>query len=208
MRDEHPYNPLEKRNIGNSVADALLSRQIEQLPLPVSFIGAGVYAIYYKGPFEHYAPIAERNRERCVLPIYVGKAVSPGSRKGGALEVTDKPVLFGRINEHAESIMLSSNLNVADFYAQYLVVDDIWIPFGETMLIQRFTPLWNHVLDGFGNHDPGKGRYEQKISSWDTVHPGRVWATRLQPNKPLDFWLEAIEKYMSKLGPILPDIQP
>jgi len=34
------------------------------------------------------------------------------------------------------------------------------------------------ALDGFGNHDPGKGRYEQAKSDWDIIHPGRVWAER------------------------------
>jgi len=33
--------------------------------------------------------------------------------------------------------------------------------------------------DGFGNHDPGSGRYNQKRSVWDQVHPGRSWATRM-----------------------------
>jgi hypothetical protein len=27
------------------------------------------------------------------------------------------------------------------------------------MLIKMFNPLWNKVLDGFGNHDPEKGHY-------------------------------------------------
>lgn len=46
-----------------------------------------------------------------------------------------------------------------------------------------FRPVWNMVIDGFGNHDPGSGRYNQKISSWDTLHPGRSWAMKLQPGK-------------------------
>lgn len=36
-------------------------------------------------------------------------------------------------------------------------------------------------MDGFGNHDPSKGRYNQQISQWDTIHPGREWATQLKP---------------------------
>ena len=59
-------------------------------------------------------------------------------------------------------------------------MDDIWIPLAESLLIERFEPLWNRAIDGFGNHDPGKGRYEQKMSPWDTMHPGRSWATRLK----------------------------
>jgi hypothetical protein len=29
------------------------------------------------------------------------------------------------------------------------------------------------AVDGFGNHDPGKGRYKQARSDWDVIHPGR-----------------------------------
>jgi len=45
-----------------------------------------------------------------------------------------------------------------------------------------FNPLWNRLLDGFGNHDPGKGRYNQMRSAWDVVHPGCSWADRCAPN--------------------------
>lgn len=34
------------------------------------------------------------------------------------------------------------------------------------------------LIDGFGNHDPGKGRYNQMRSRWDTLHPGRSWAVK------------------------------
>ena len=50
----------------------------------------------------------------------------------------------------------------------------------EAALIKLHRPLWNSCLDGFGNHDPGKGRYEQARSDWDVIHPGRNWADRLK----------------------------
>lgn len=185
-------------NLGESVADALLARPVEKLPLTESFVGAGVYAIYYGGPYEPYARISEWNREVYRQPIYVGKAVPSGARKG--LVSTARPVLFKRISEHAETLNAANNLSVSDFFCQYLVVDDIWIPLGESLLIQRFSPLWNQVLDGFGNHDPGKGRYNQQKSAWDTLHPGRTWADRCRPNeKTADHWLSLIEKYMDDM---------
>lgn len=49
----------------------------------------------------------------------------------------------------------------------------------EAALIKLHKPLWNSCVDGFGNHDPGKGRYEQAKSDWDVLHSGRVWADRL-----------------------------
>jgi hypothetical protein len=62
------------------------------------------------------------------------------------------------------------------------VVEDIWIPLGENLLIAHFQPAWNLLLDGFGNHGPGGGRYKGERPSWDTVHPGRAWADRCEPN--------------------------
>jgi hypothetical protein len=71
---------------------------------------------------------------------------------------------------------------LSDFKCRYLVVDDIWIPLAESLLIAMFLPLWNYRLDGFGNHDPGVGRYNQQRSAWDEIHPGRPWAAKLKPN--------------------------
>lgn len=52
----------------------------------------------------------------------------------------------------------------------------------EASAISLYRPLWNTLIDGFGNHDPGSGRYNQMRSRWDTLHPRRAWADRLQPN--------------------------
>jgi len=185
MKTEIPYNPLDKRNLGVSVADALLARPVVDLPPPDRFIGAGIYAIYYAGDFAPYAPISSANAKgNFGKPIYVGKAVPAGARKGGfGLDADPGTVLYNRLAEHAQSIkQASTNLNLADFKCRYLVVDDIWIPLGESLLIQMFTPIWNHVVDGFGNHDPGGGRYNQQRSPWDMIHPGRSWAEKCQPN--------------------------
>ena len=80
---EQPYNPLDKRHLAESVANALLGRAIYPLPPPEPFVGAGIYAIYYIGNFPSYGRIAEPNREgRSEAPIYIGKAVPPGAQKG------------------------------------------------------------------------------------------------------------------------------
>ena len=60
---------------------------------------------------------------------------------------------------------------------------DIWIPLGESLLIELKQPLWNVVIDGFGNHDPGAGRAFGRQSLWDTIHPGRHWTVKLPPNE-------------------------
>lgn len=201
MQVEPPYNPLNKKNLGVSVADALLARNVEPLRLSEPFIGAGIYALYYVGNFPTYKPIAEANQNgQFKAPIYVGKAVPAGARKGGyGMDVSPGTVLYKRLMEHAESVEQTQNLDVKDFYCRYLAVDDIWIPLGESLLIEMFSPLWNMLIDGFGNHDPGKGRYNQQCSTWDVIHPGRPWAAKLQPNKrSTQEILEQVQEFLSK----------
>ncbi len=165
---------LDKKNLGISVAEAMLNKPISPLPPGERFIGAGIYAIYYVGGFPPYARIAERNRDESFdAPIYIGKAMPAGARRGGGLGVTTGPVLFRRLSEHAQSIDQASNLELSDFFCRYLVVDDIWIPLGESLLIESFAPVWNSTVEGFGNHDPGSGRYNSQKPLWDMVHPGR-----------------------------------
>lgn len=179
-----PFNPLEKRSLAESVVQALLKRPCHPLPPSDPFVGAGIYALYYSGPFPPYEPIAQKNSGgRCEQPIYVGKAVPQGARKGRfGLDPCLGDVLFRRLKEHAQSIEQAENLELADFSCRYLIVDEIWIPLAEQFLIEVFSPIWNVVIDGFGNHDPGAGRYNQKKSAWDVLHPGRPWAAKLQPS--------------------------
>ena len=176
-----PFYPLDKRNLGESVADAALHSPLHSLP-PEPFVGAGVYLLYYTGEHPIYQRLVQANSEKMLYPIYVGKAVPAGARKGGlGLNVDHGLALYNRLNEHSESVKAAENLNLEDFRCRFLVVDDIWIPLAESLMIARFSPVWNRVLDGFGNHDPGRGRYSGKMPFWDCVHPGRSWAKNLQP---------------------------
>ena len=176
-----PYNPLDKMNLGRSVAEALLLCPVASLTQTADLAGAGVYAIYYTGGFEAYAPVAEKNADSNFhQPIYVGKAVPKGARKGGlAFDASKGRALRDRLRQHAASIDEATNLDLGDFHFRSLVVDDIWIPLGENMMIEQFKPVWNIVLDGFGNKDPGKRRATQYRSPWDVLHPGRQFAEKL-----------------------------
>jgi hypothetical protein len=196
METHEPFNPLNKKNLGLSVADAMLARPVVPLPPPKPFEGAGVYAIYYTGDFPAYKPIADLNKnKKFKCPIYVGEAVPKGARKGGyGLDAKPGKVLYSRLRQHAKSIE-NTDLKLEDFHCRYLVVDDIWIPLGESLLIEMFSPLWNRILDGFGIHDPGKGRHQQKISSWDILHPGRSWAKKLNTGKSAEKISEMIENH-------------
>ena len=197
MKNPPPYNPLEKSHLAESVANALLGQPAGPLPPSRRFDGAGVYAIYYAGLYEPYKRIRQQNIDGMWdSPIYIGRAVPSGSRRG--TPNSDAPVgdvLHNRLRQHARSIDQATNLSLGDFACRYLVVDDIWIPLAETMLIQRYwtSAVWNSLLDGFGIHDPGSGRRQQRRSAWDTVHPGRPFAAGLpDSSQPAEEWKERI----------------
>jgi Eco29kI restriction endonuclease len=176
-----PFNPLDKHALARAVAKALLERAVDRLPPEEQFPGAGIYAVYYTGTFGPYQKVSAFNRNnRFAAPIYVGRAVPKGARKGKPLKTAmEGRELYDRLREHAESIQQAENLALADFRCRYLVAEDIWIPLGERLLIGAFAPLWNQVVDGFGNHDPGRRRKNQWRSDWDVLHPGRHWAEKL-----------------------------
>ena len=176
------YNPLEIGELASSVMNALLRQELLPLPPTAEFLGTGLYAIYYQGAYPEYQPISELNRgDPGSCPIYIGKVVPPGSRKGLPGEAPEGPFLFRRLREHATSIQQVTNLDLREFSCRYLTTDPGWIPLGEQLLIQKFHPVWNTVVDGFGNHAPGSGRKAQQRSQWDELHPGRPWAEGLAP---------------------------
>jgi hypothetical protein len=179
MIDADPFNPLAMENLADSLASALLRQSPIRLTDLASFEGAGIYAVYYTGDFPAYRAIAEAKSSRFESPIYVGKAVPAGGRKGIAYAVKTS-ALFTRLKQHRESIDATSNLSVDDFFCRFLVVEGIWIPLGESVLLTRYAPVWNAIVDGFGNHDPGEGRHNGMRPRWDVLHPGRSWATRLK----------------------------
>jgi hypothetical protein len=85
------------------------------------------------------------------MPIYLDKAVPEGARKGGlSFDAGSGKALRDRLRQHAATINEATNLELTDFHFRALIVDDIWIPLGENVLIEKFQPLWNRVIDGFG----------------------------------------------------------
>ncbi len=163
---------------------ALLQHTVESLTSLEPFEGAGVYVIYYTGRFPSYEPIVVANRGgKWNRPMYVGEATRKGARKGGFL--SERPpgkALFDRLRNHAKSIEASSNLEVKDFWCRYLVTEDVFIPLCESLLIDRYSPVWNTVIEGFGINSTGKNRAQQQTSPWDILHPGRP-NRGLQQNK-------------------------
>lgn len=178
MPEHGPYDPLDYGNLTVNLVRELMGRKAVNLPLADRFDGPGVYALFYDGDHEPYSTLRSADAAR---PIYVGKAVPPGARKGGKESDETAPVLHARIREHASSLQAAANLRVGDFKCRYLVVVPLWITMAERFLVEHYQPCWNVCVEGFGLHDPGKGRLEGLRSWWDTLHPGREWAARLRP---------------------------
>jgi hypothetical protein len=154
-------------------------------PLPLGgiprFPGVGVYTIEYQGDFPDYHLLSSRSRNGEYVPIYAGKAVPRGWRTGRF--GTPEQELYQRLADHSRSIRSSTNLDNSDFIVRFIILEGDAIGLTgalEAEVIRWKQPPWNTCIDGFGNHDPGSGRYEQARSSWDTLHPGRQWATRLR----------------------------
>ena len=182
-RSEHVYKNDAFAELIKDAIRFFNGTPVHTLPPPESFLGTGVYAIYYTGKNPSYKKYAELNRLSYSYPIYVGKAVPKGWRQARISDSTDRQSteLFNRLREHSRSIALVQGLASGDFSCRFVIFEDAssdMIGTVEAALIKLNKPLWNTVMDGFGNHDPGSGRYEQAKSDWDVIHPGRAWAEK------------------------------
>lgn len=182
----HIFRSPQFRSVVDEAVEFFLKTPVHKLSPLSDFPGTGVYALYYTGSYELYASVSALNQMGATQPIYVGKAVPPGWRTA-RLTSSRAPVLYRRLQEHARSIEQAENLNLDDFLCRFVILEDIEsdlvVPL-EAELIRRYRPLWNSLIEGFGNHDPGKGRYNQARSEWDVLHPGRPWASRLAGPAP------------------------
>ncbi len=182
----HVFHSPQFQSVVEEAIEFFNKTPTHEVPPPSSFVGARVYALYYLGSLDLYADLASLNRKNETQPIYVGKAVPSGWRTARSREAST-PVLYRRLQEHARSIQQAANLEISGFRCRFMILggieSDLVVPV-EAELIRRYTPLWNSVIDGFGNHDPGRGRYNQAKSEWDVLHPGRPWADRLTGVSP------------------------
>ncbi|MCF6337701.1 MAG: Eco29kI family restriction endonuclease [Gammaproteobacteria bacterium] len=182
--EEHIFRSESFVELIDEAVHFMVNTPMETLPPDEKFSGGGVYALYYNGDFPLYEKIYSQNKE---LPIYVGKAVLPGWRQGRDTVKENDPALYRRLGEHSRSISAVKNLKLSHFSCKFVVLksqEADLISTVEAAMTRRYNPLWNSHIDGFGNHDPGKGRYEQAKSEWDVLHPGRVWAKRLKGIPP------------------------
>lgn len=210
------WNPLDdlgvtQRELNETIIEEFEDSEGVKLPEPYNpFDGCGVYALYYFGDYEHYELI-RNDKWDYDIPIYAGKAVPTGSRTGGAhLRSSSGRGIYKRFLEHRKSIEKADNLDIDNFRAKYLITSSVWIRYCEQLLISYYKPWWNKYIDGFGIHDPGKGRAGQERSVWDALHPGRdfvekldlpdrdsepnVWEREVQPKIEKDWSRDSIKQ--------------
>ncbi|MGO9245667.1 MAG: Eco29kI family restriction endonuclease [Verrucomicrobiia bacterium] len=171
------FDPTAFKVVSKLVANTLLAQPREPLSKfsDARFYGAGVYSLYYNGPFDAYRPISGKDH-----PIYVGKADPVMPHAAGPREQGER--LSARLRDHCRSIRGTTNLDLADFDCRYLVVKSACVETAEDHLIEHFKPVWNKemkVCQGFGKHGDAPDTRANKRSPWDTLHPGRQWATRM-----------------------------
>ena len=182
-RSEHVYRNDAFAELVKDAVRFFNGTPVHTLPPPETFLGTGVYALYYTGKNPLYKRYAELNRLSYDYPIYVGKAVPKGWRQSRSSDnaLNQSRELISRLREHSRSITKGSELLLEDFMCRFVIFEEEgsdMISTIEAALIKLNRPLWNTAVDGFGNHDPGSGRYEQAKSDWDVIHEGRTWATK------------------------------
>jgi hypothetical protein len=199
---KHTFRSPQYRSVVQSAVTFFEGTPVLGYPITTSFNGTGVYGIYYKGNYPLYKKFLEDNALEFKRPIYIGKAVPFGWRAARSnLSNNETVSLSGRLRQHERSIQSCQDLDIKDFKYRFVILNDEetdLIGTLESTLIRKYRPLWNSVIDGFGNHDPGKGRYNQAISEWDVLHCGRSWAKKLSGSPPnLERIKEKIAKYFS-----------
>lgn len=181
-REKHIYTSDAFEELIKDTVRFFNGTPVQTLPPSVKFHGTGVYAIYYTGRNDYYKEVSEQNRLEFHQPIYVGKAVPGGWRQAREKKLgLNTFELFGRLKEHGKSLKQAKNLEESDFWCRFMILENNashLIGTVEAALIRFYKPIWNTKIDGFGNHDPGSGRYNQRKSEWDVIHPGRPWADK------------------------------
>ncbi|OEZ99471.1 Eco29kI restriction endonuclease [Janthinobacterium sp. HH107] len=159
--------------------------------------GCGVYGIFLVDAEGTHYTGWDTSR-----PIYVGKAVPPGSRQGRGEMDGNVHKLIMRLQEHRRSLENASNLGSSRFECRFMIMNGYatdLIGAMESYIIRHIQPLWNSHIDGFGNHAPGSGRYAQAPSEWDTIHAGRSFASKLTGAAPsIDSVLGKINSYKNR----------
>jgi Eco29kI restriction endonuclease len=189
--DDH-FNPFPKA-IAKLLIKEFEKRPLLSLPPESTQVICGVYGLYYFGNNKAYRNLTLKD----TTPIYVGKAVAPGGRKGGGDASKAKGnFVIKRLKEHSISILGTKTLSLKDFKCRWLSVEPNFVGSAESILIDHYKPIWNRLIPGFGIHTPGSGRAKQACSDWDSLHPGRKFAIGLPKGNSTEALMERIKQFL------------
>lgn len=204
------YDPSHPTSAADLIAARLVSGPSFPLAEVKPFYGAGVYALYYRGDHPAYRCIRDAE-----IPIYVGKAEAADRVSVRSIEQGDK--IYRRLMEHLKSIRATERhtqdleqenlaaegihpLRETDFECRWMVLAGAYAAAVEQHLIQHHRPVWNKetkICLGFGKHGDSAETRSNTRSDWDTLHPGRTWATKEgnvpNPRTPQEITLRIIE---------------
>lgn len=203
-REDHLYSNDAFAELCKDAVRAFNGTPVCEMP-PPTFKGAGVYAIYCTattGLYERYGN--KVNRMGYNVPIYVGKAVPKGWRQSRIAGIENKDsTLRARLAKHARTICAARDLDIDDFACRFMIFsgDSVdMIAAVEAALISEYRPLWNTVIDGFGNNDPGGKRMDGEVPQWHIIHKGVDWALKMTgPRKSVAKVKKSIMDYMMGL---------
>ena len=198
------FDPASPKVMGRFAALALVAQTRYPLADIPRTYGSGVYAIYYTGAFATYHRIS-----RTETPIYVGQAAPAIRSARTTKEQGDR--LSRRLADHRKSIgKATSSLDLADFEYRSLVVQSGWEHAAEAYLIHLFRPVWNsetNLVYGLGKHGDDAKTRANKRSPWDTLHPGREWATATLADAKTRGQIDSELARHFATHPIYPDLQ-
>ncbi len=150
-RNEHVYRNDAFAELVKDAIRFFNGTPVHSLPPPQSFLGTGVYALYYIGQNPLYKRYSELNRLSYDCPIYIGKAVPRGWRQA---RLSDNPFnqsreLISRLREHTRSIILGAELSIDEFMCRFVIFEEEgsdMISTIEAALIKLNRPLWIRLL--------------------------------------------------------------
>ncbi len=202
---KHPgfvFDPSNPEAAGRIIGITLVAQPRKLLGNIERFYGSGVYALYYNGKFPAYAGLSGQEH-----PIYVGKADPAEPSSKSAFEQGAR--LAGRLDEHRKNIAkATSTLRVEDFEYRALVVQTGWQNAAESYLIHLFKPIWNSevgIAYGLGKHGDDPATRANLRSPWDTLHPGRDWASRdvnMKDARSQTRIIEDVARHLHKYPPL------
>ncbi|ROR42974.1 Eco29kI family restriction endonuclease [Kitasatospora cineracea] len=171
--DKYSFDPLRPENLVRSVVQRLRAGRAYELAEAAYWATKpGIYAIFYTGANQLYAPIAGSP-----IPLYVG-AVQSASGAGKAY--SRQHTVGQRLEEHRRTLEQSRDLDPRDFMFRVLFIDDLFMGATIDALTTQFKPLWNTTIEGFGNRNPGKARRLPR-PKWHELHAGPdSWAADLE----------------------------